>query len=282
MYIKQNFKNGEILNAEKLNHIEDGLVEIENNTIKTDYAYKTLMNNATFERTGYHGGTNLVTSGKVYGHALFNISKFSTDTFNVIVDNGVEKQTFEASADKNYRDNAIFFGLPGFDDGKDYKSCGVDQVNETEYNLSIPTALCNEGEVKVTVLQKISDERVQVNNQGYPINRPLVLDATIDYAHLPYVGDEALQAILDGRQILVKVPNANGQTLYANYMPVFQYQLPDQNNSYLTLLYMKDGLANNLVAALGSMMQGGQPNFSTVYGQLDLPLSKTYTETPLK
>ena len=279
MYTKQFFKDGDLLNAEKLNHIEDGIVEIEDEIDNKDYAYKTLMNNATFERTGYHGGTNLVTSGKVYGHALFNISKFSTDTFNVIVDNGVEKQTFEASAYAGYHDNAIFFGIPGFD-----QSCGVDQVNETEYDLSIPTALYDEreGEVKVTVLQKISDEKVSVNDQGYPINRPLVLDATIDYTHLPYVGDEALQAILDGRQILIKVPNANGQTLYANYMPVFQYQLPDQNNSYLTLLYMKDGLANNLVAALGSMMQGGQPDFSTVYGQLDLPLSKTYTETPLK
>ena len=281
MYTKQNFKDGDLLNAEKLNHIEDGIVEIENNAIKMDYANKTLMNNATFEPTGYHGDSSLVASGKINGYALFNIPKNSADTYEVILESGVQKQVFEAKAD-GYVSDAIYFNLPELELQGKFNYCAVEKVNDTEYNLCIPAALSDAGEVRVTILQRISDEKVQVNEEGYPVNVPLVLDSTIDYTHYPYIGDEALQAVLDGRQILIKVPNASGGTLYANYMPVFQYQLPDQNNNYLSLLYLKDGLGNNLVAALGAMMQGGAPDFSTVYGQLDLPLSKTYTETPLK
>lgn len=89
-------------------------------------------------------------------------------------------------------------------------------------------------------------------------------------------GDDALQAILDGKQIFVKVPNKNGGTLYANFMPVIQYQLPNVNNDYLTLFYLKDGIAENIMVAMATGSFGG------VFGEITMRLSKTYKECPLK
>jgi hypothetical protein len=89
-------------------------------------------------------------------------------------------------------------------------------------------------------------------------------------------GDDALAAILEGRQILIKVPNKKESTLYSNFMPVLQYQLPDINNNYLSLFYLKDGIAENIMTA----MQTG--SFDGVYGTIEMMLSKTYAECPLK
>lgn len=89
-------------------------------------------------------------------------------------------------------------------------------------------------------------------------------------------GDDALDAILKGKQILIKVPNKNGNTLYSNFMPVLQYQLPNENNNYLNLYYLKDGIAENILVA----MQTG--SFDGVYGVIEMMLSETYTECPLK
>ena len=101
---------------------------------------------------------------------------------------------------------------------------------------------------------------------------------------LPYVidaeaytyGDDALAAILAGRQIYVKVPSQSPSGLYANFMPVLQYQLPQSGNDYLTLFYLKDGIAQNIMAAL----QTG--SFDAVYGQIVMLLSQSYDECPLK
>lgn len=90
-------------------------------------------------------------------------------------------------------------------------------------------------------------------------------------------GDDALDAILNGKQILIKVPNKNSEsTLFANFMPVLQYQLPNENNNYLVLFYLKDGIAENIMVA----MQTG--SFEGVYGVIQMMLSKTYAECPLK
>lgn len=89
-------------------------------------------------------------------------------------------------------------------------------------------------------------------------------------------GDDALAAILEGRQILIKVPNKGDSTLYSNFMPVLQYQLPNENNNYLTLFYFNDGIAENIMTA----MQTG--SFDGVYGSIEMMLSTTYTECPLK
>lgn len=95
-------------------------------------------------------------------------------------------------------------------------------------------------------------------------------------------GDDALDAILKGKQILIKVPNKNGNTLYSNFMPVLQYQLPNSNNNYLVLFYLKDGIAENLLTALQAAMQGNTSAFDGVYGVIEMMLSETYTECPLK
>lgn len=97
----------------------------------------------------------------------------------------------------------------------------------------------------------------------------------IDSEHYTY-GDDALQAILEGKHVLVKVPNKDGKTLYSNFMPVLQYQLPDENNDYLTLFYLKDGIAENLMAAMATQ------SFDGVFGEITMKLSKMYAECPLK
>ena len=60
--------------------------------------------------------------------------------------------------------------------------------------------------------------------------KPYVIDSEA-YTY----GDDALAAILEGRPIYIKVPNKGDSTLYSNFMPVLQYQLPNQNNDYLNL-----------------------------------------------
>lgn len=97
----------------------------------------------------------------------------------------------------------------------------------------------------------------------------------IDSEHYTY-GDDALQAILEGKHVLVKVPNKDGKTLYSNFMPVLQYQLPDENNDYLTLFYLKDGIAENIMAAMATQ------SFDGVFGEITMKLSKMYAECPLK
>ena len=133
--------------------------------------------------------------------------------------------------------------------------------------------------VSVTFNQKLLDVHKldirylpdEVLTSKAPVMKPYVIDSEA-YTY----GDDALAAILEGRQILVKVPNKNGGTLFSNFMPVLQYQLPNDNNSYLILFYLKDGIADNIAAAL----QTG--SFDGVYGVIQMMLSKTYTECPLK
>ena len=66
------------------------------------------------------------------------------------------------------------------------------------------------------------------NNTGAASLKPLILDATLsDYYGGNYeAGDEALEAIKAGRQILVRVPNASGDNYVATYSPIYMYQVP--------------------------------------------------------
>lgn len=109
--------------------------------------------------------------------------------------------------------------------------------------------------------------------------KPLLLDAdmTATYDTDSQFGDIALQAILDGRQILVKTPNASGDSYVDNYSPVYMYQVPNQNNNYLYLFYMRDEKQNIDLSALGI----GTVQIP-VHSQLKMKLSQTYTECPLK
>lgn len=107
---------------------------------------------------------------------------------------------------------------------------------------------------------------------------PLVLDAQADYTADAARGDEALEAILAGRQILVRTPNASGDSYVANYSPVYMYQLPNYQNSYLYLFYLRDE-KQDLSALLG---QPAGTVVMPVYGQLKMLLSKTYNGSPLE
>lgn len=278
MFQKHNFIDGDLLNAEKLNEIEDGIVEA--GAVKEGYYYELLMKDATFT---YSSTADNSAKGSITGNSLFTMDYFDKNSdkakWMIILDNGVNKYALEGNSHNTQSGKGIKYHF----ENVSYLFL-LNGNDNTYWDISIPVSIYNEknGDVKVSVLCATTEEKTLVKENFVPVAKPLILDSTMSYSQLPFKGDEALQAILDGRQILIKVPNASGGTLYANYMPIFQYQLPDQNNNYLSLLYLKDGLGNNLVTALGALMQGGAPDFSTVYGQLDLPLSKTYTETPLK
>lgn len=262
---------------------------IANKIIKEGYHYEVLMKDATFEYDPTLTQYPKTIYGVVNGYSLFT-SEFlkshgdADDIYLIVFDNGVSKIEMES-----YHDNTNFIACYYEPNGQFYGKYGIRIDSNTKWTVTVPDFCYNErnGDVKVSIYYRLSDEKILVKKDKTPLIKPLVLDATIDYTLLPFKGDEALQAILDGRQILIKVINS-GSTEYSdtdnvrNYMPVFQYQLPNHENSYLYLLYLKDGLATNLTNALGALMQGGAPNFDAVYGSIKLALSKSYTECPLK
>ena len=108
---------------------------------------------------------------------------------------------------------------------------------------------------------------------------PLVLDADklASYNVDPQYGDEALEAVLSGRQILVRTPNADGGNYTRIFSPVYMYHIPNYENKYLYLFYLKDEKQTIDLTALG-MGQIQMP----IYGELKMRLSKKYNECPLK
>lgn len=109
--------------------------------------------------------------------------------------------------------------------------------------------------------------------------KPLILDANLSdyYGGHPEAGDEALEAIKSGRQILVRVPNADGKSYTAIYTPIMMYQLP-QDGQYLYLFYLRDE-KQDLSAALG--LPAGTVALPT-YGEFMMLLSKYYNSNPLE
>lgn len=109
---------------------------------------------------------------------------------------------------------------------------------------------------------------------------PLLLaeaDAAVYLEDASY-GDAALEAIKEGREILVKVPNADGGKYTANYSPVYFKQLPNFENKYLYLFYLKDE-KQDLSALLG---QPAGTVLMPTYGQLKMLLSQKYNSSPLE
>lgn len=110
--------------------------------------------------------------------------------------------------------------------------------------------------------------------------KPYVIDSEA-YTY----GDDALTAILEGRPILIKVPNktgSGGSAIFSNFMPVLQYQLPNAGNNYLILFYLKDGIAENIMTAIQGIMHGSTSAFNDVFGSIEMVLSQSYSECPLK
>lgn len=110
--------------------------------------------------------------------------------------------------------------------------------------------------------------------------KPLLLDADSaeTYQNDPAHGDEALEAIKSGRKILVRVPNADGGSFTAIYSPVLMYQVPNYQNKYLYLFFLRDE-KQDLSALVG--LPAGSVQMPT-YGQLKLLLSQEYNSNPLE
>lgn len=109
--------------------------------------------------------------------------------------------------------------------------------------------------------------------------KPLILDASLSdyYGGHAEAGDEALEAIKSGRQILVRVPNADGGNNTAIYTPVMMYQIP-LNGMYLYLFYLRDE-KQDLSGALGR--PAGTVLLPT-YGEFMMLLSQKYNSNPLE
>ena len=81
---------------------------------------------------------------------------------------------------------------------------------------------------------------------------------------------------MNNRQVLVKIPNADGGIYTAIYSPIYMYQLPKYMNEYLYVFYLKDEKQNIDLSAMGmGIIQ------MPIYGELKLKLSRTYNQTPL-
>ena len=108
--------------------------------------------------------------------------------------------------------------------------------------------------------------------------KPLILYAekATQYTEDATIGDETLNAILTGRQIVIRVPNADGKNYTAIFSPILTYQLPNYANEYLYLFYLRDEKQNIDLSAMGL---GIIP--MPIYGELKLKLSQEYNECPL-
>lgn len=123
---------------------------------------------------------------------------------------------------------------------------------------------------------------LEVNGTTYAVTdamKPFLLDEEMAsiYNADPQYGDAALQAVLDGRQILVRTPNISGDNYVASFSPVYFYQVPNQNSDYLYIFYLKDE-KQTIDLSLVGLGQIQMP----IYGELQMKLSKNYTECPLK
>lgn len=105
---------------------------------------------------------------------------------------------------------------------------------------------------------------------------PLVLYEHVSYEEDTTYGDAVLEAIMEGRQVLVRIDNVDGGKYTALYSPIYQYQLPNYMNNYLYLFYLKD---NKQTLDLSAMGMGTIE--LPVYGEIKLKLSKDYNQSPL-
>lgn len=135
--------------------------------------------------------------------------------------------------------------------------------------------------LKFIVNDNGSAKQIAANNIGAGATnlKPLILDATLSdyYGGNSEAGDEALEAIKAGRQILVRVPNASGDNYVATYSPIYMYQVP-LDGMYLYLFYLKDEKQD-----LSTLL--GQPAGTVVmpiYGEFTMLLSKKYDSNPIE
>lgn len=115
------------------------------------------------------------------------------------------------------------------------------------------------------------------------LKRPRMSEPLILYENAAHVyeedtsyGDAAMKAIMENRQIFVRLENVDGKRHTALYSPIYQYQLPNYQNNYLYLFYLKDAKQQLDLSALGM----GTIEIP-IYGELKLKLPDTYNQSPL-
>ena len=94
------------------------------------------------------------------------------------------------------------------------------------------------------------------------------------YLEDPTMGEAVLDAIKTGKQILVRVPNADDKGYTAIYSPILMYQLPNYANEFLYLFFLEDGKQD-----LSSIVPGMQ---LPTYGELKMKVAKEYYMSPLE
>lgn len=94
------------------------------------------------------------------------------------------------------------------------------------------------------------------------------------YLEDPAMGEVVLDAIKTGKQILVRVPNADDKGYTAIYAPILMYQLPNYANEFLYLFFLEDGKQD-----LSSIVPGMQ---LPTYGELKMKVAKEYYMSPLE
>ena len=263
-YVKQTFNEGDKLKAEHLNHIEDGLYTVDNNvkSIKTELKETADISEAAnvfsdnFRDALYL--SRILTPGIKYYTSLYSgyanlpiAQKLKFGQF-IEVENTIETSKAIIVYKGNSATSTLFF---------DYIYPGKKRIYKVESEwsgISIPV------ELKAKIY--------------YSNNKPLILnsDKVEEYDTNSKYGDEALRAIVEGRQVLVRVPNADGNNYTAIYSPVYMYQVPNNANDYLYLFYLRDEKNSLDLTALGM----GAIELP-VYGELKMKLSETYNFDPL-
>lgn len=120
-----------------------------------------------------------------------------------------------------------------------------------------------------------------LTNMAIRPNAPLILEAQNDnttpteYLQDATCGDIVIEGLKNNKQVFVRTPNADGGDTTAIYSPILTYQLPNQNNEFLYLFYLRDE-KQDLSSVLGAPIQ------MPVYGELKLKLSNPYSRTPLE
>ena len=144
----------------------------------------------------------------------------------------------------------------------------VEIINFFDLNSAKKYNISKTGTLYVSAYRGTDHDVIFTIKRPNALQRPLILSASKseEYLNDATIGDDALNAIINGRQILVRVANADGGNYTAIYSPIYMYQLPNYQNEYLYLLYLNDGLVNGL----------------PTYSQLKMKLSKEYNQTPLE
>lgn len=269
--------NSPFINEWRTDNFEDGIcyltnscIQINNNSSKCDsgsennIALYQILSEETIDLVLGKTVTFSITTvrDEVISLTVDIPESFQERPSNVIIGK-IEYETYILYVfNKAYSSKAISVGInPVYKGG--YSSCTIKNVK-----LEI-------GSVATKYVPKTYEEELLAC-----CSKPLVISAGSELKKEitdTGCGDEVLDAILRKRQILVQTPNADGTSYTKILSPVYMYQLPNYQNDYLYLFYLRD---EKQTLDLSTMGMGTVQ--LPVYGQVQLKLSKEYTECPIR